>query len=120
MGWNIRALGQVTEIAEIALVDNFPVICLVDAVDLERLRFVDQVEQGRESITQADTAATAVANVEDTLELFEECSGIVKTRIILTERMSGRRLQATLARFSCHLSSLDEIRIPKDPEFEED
>ena len=75
MGWNIRALGQVAEVAEIALVDNFPVICfLVDAVDLKCLGFVDQVEQGRESITQADTAATAVANVEDTLKLFEKCS----------------------------------------------
>ncbi len=43
----VRTLGQVAQVAEIAVVDDFPVILLVDTVDLHGFGFVDQIEQGR-------------------------------------------------------------------------
>ncbi len=45
---HIRALGQVADVAQVALVDDLPVVLAVDSVDLAGLALVDQVEEGGE------------------------------------------------------------------------
>ena len=50
---NVRALRHVAEVAQVALVDDLPVVGLGDAVDLHRLALVDEVEQRRERAAQA-------------------------------------------------------------------
>jgi hypothetical protein len=45
---NIRTLGHETHVTEVTVIDHVPVDLLVDAIELERRRRVDRVEQGRE------------------------------------------------------------------------
>jgi hypothetical protein len=64
MWWNVGTLGLVAEIAEVAVFYHLAVIRLVDAVNFQGRRFVDQIEQRRKRLTQADAAAAAVADVK--------------------------------------------------------
>ena len=72
------------------MVDYFPEILFIDAVDLHGVGFVDQVEQGGESVAQADAATASVTDVVDALELIIQGGFVVKSRIVLSERMTGR------------------------------
>ena len=69
---HIRTLGLVAQVAQVALVDDLGVVGLGHAVDFHGRRFVDQIEQRREGLAQADAAAAAVADVEDALEFALE------------------------------------------------
>src|SRR6185437_694860 len=68
-------------------------------VDLHRLRLVDQVEQGRKRVAQADAAAAAVADVEHPLHFGVQCLLIHEFRIEPVQRVPGRRLQVAFALF---------------------
>jgi hypothetical protein len=45
VGRHVRTLGKVTDVAQVALVDNLPVILLVDTIDFAAFAFVNEVEQ---------------------------------------------------------------------------
>jgi hypothetical protein len=68
----VGALGHVTQIAQIALLDHFVVVCLGDAVHLHGVTLIDKIKQGREGVTEADASATAMADIVDAFELFFE------------------------------------------------
>ena len=48
MRWHIRTFRQITKVTQIALVDDFPKVFLVDAVQLAGAAFVNQIKQGGE------------------------------------------------------------------------
>ena len=75
------------------MIDNLPVICLGNTVDLHRSGFIDQIEQSRKRIAQADATATAVANIVDPLEFREKGGFIVKLGLILSERVPCGRVE---------------------------
>ena len=72
VGWYIGTLGHVAQVAQVALVHHLDVIRLGDAVHLQGVRLVYQVEQGGEGIAQAHTAAAAMADVVDPLQFLVE------------------------------------------------
>jgi hypothetical protein len=47
MWWHIRTLGEVADIAEIALIHDLPVVFLVYPIDLACASFVDEVKERR-------------------------------------------------------------------------
>jgi hypothetical protein len=51
VGWNVGALSEVTQVAHVALIDDFVVIVERNPIDLERFRLVDKVKKGRERVT---------------------------------------------------------------------
>jgi hypothetical protein len=69
MGRNIRALGHVTQITQIALIDHFPVILLVDPVDFHRRRFINEIKEGRKAVTQGYTTPAAMTQVKHAFKL---------------------------------------------------
>jgi len=94
---HVRALGLVAKVAQITLRDDLGVIGLVDAIDLHRFRFVDQVEQGGEGMTQADATAAAMAYVEDALHFLFERGLVEKLGIVLAQRVAGRGFEIAFA-----------------------
>jgi len=97
MGRNVGAFGQITEIAEIALVDNFSIVGYGDAVHFHGLALVHQIEQGRERIAKTDAATAAMANVINSLEFVVKISLIPEFGIVLVQRVSGRCFQSTFS-----------------------
>jgi hypothetical protein len=67
---NIGAFCHVAKIAEVTLVDDLDVVGFVDPVHLHRFRFIHEVEEGGEGVTQADAAPASVANVVDALQFL--------------------------------------------------
>jgi hypothetical protein len=65
MGRRIGTFGHVAKVAHEALIDYFPVIFFVDAVDFHGRAFINEVEQGGERAAQADTATATVADVKN-------------------------------------------------------
>src|SRR6267378_3798120 len=94
---NVRTLRHVAEVAEVALVDDLPVVLSFDAVELQGGRVVHQVEQRRERRAQADAAAAAVADVEDAPELRLGFRLVPEPGIFPVERMPGRSLERSFA-----------------------
>jgi hypothetical protein len=45
MGRHIGALGEIADIAEVALVDHLPIVLLVYPIDLSRTSLVDEVKE---------------------------------------------------------------------------
>ena len=84
----VRAFRHEAEVAQVAVVDHFPVILLVDPVHLHCRRLVDQVEQRRKRVAQADATAAAVAEVEDPLHLLEQGLLVVEVGVFPVQRMS--------------------------------
>ena len=82
-GRHVRTLGQVAEIAEVTVIDYFPVILLGDPIDFHGLGFINQIEQCRKGIAQADAATATVANIVNPLELLEAGIFVVEFRIVL-------------------------------------
>src|SRR5437868_10796314 len=107
---NVGTLRHVAEVAEIALVDDLPVVRLRYAVDLHRLRVVDEVEQRGKGGAQADAAAAAVADVEDALELSLRLELIPELGRLPAERVARRRLERA---FSHDLPSFPRRREPE-------
>jgi hypothetical protein len=90
---HVGALGQVAQIAHVALVDHLPVVFLVHAVDLTGRALVDQVKQGGKRAAQAHAAPAAVADVEDALHLLEGGLFVVELGVLPVDRMACGRLQ---------------------------
>jgi hypothetical protein len=94
---NVRAFGHVAEVAQVALLDDLGVVLLVDLVHLAVGGGVDQLEQGRERLAEADAAAAAVADVEDALHLGEGLALVAIVGASPVDRMPGRRLEIAFA-----------------------
>src|SRR5260221_8540449 len=102
---HVGALGHVAEVAEVALVDDLPVVLLRHAVDLHRLRVVDEVEQRWKGGAQADAAAAAVADVEDAPELGLRLEPVPELGRLPGQRVPGRRLERAFSHQSESWSS---------------
>ncbi len=87
---NIRTLGHETHVTQVTVIHDLPVNLLVHAIELARRRSVDRIEQRGKRIAQAEAAATAVADVEDALQLFLERRFVVERGILPVEGMPGR------------------------------
>jgi len=94
---HIRALGHVAQVAQVAVLYHLPVDAFVHAIELERRRGVDGIEQDRERLAQAEAAPATMADVEHPLQLGIERRLIVERRVTPVERVAGRSLKATLA-----------------------
>jgi hypothetical protein len=90
---NVRAFRHVADVAQVALVDHFPVVGLRDAVDFHRLAVVDEIEQRRKRATQRDAPPAPMADVEDALLLGLQRILVVELGVVPVERVPGRRLQ---------------------------
>src|SRR5258706_438705 len=90
---NVGALRHVAEVAEVALVDDLPVVLLRHAVDLHRLGVVDEVEQRGKGGAQIYAAAATVANLEDAPELGLGLEPVPELGRLPGERVPGRRLE---------------------------
>ena len=97
MGRHVRALGHITDIAQVALVDDFLIILFVDAVDFPILSPVDQVKQRRERTAQVHATPAAMTHVKDALHLRVQLVLIVEIRIGPVQGMPGGRIEITFA-----------------------
>ena len=79
------------------LVDDLPVVGLGHAVDLARLAGVDQVEQVREALAQADAAPATVADLEDALHFAEALFFVVEVGALPVDRMARRRFEVAFS-----------------------
>jgi hypothetical protein len=87
---HVGAFGQVAEVAEIAVIDDLPVVFPGNTVHFHGVGFIDQVEQGRKGVTEADTASAAMTDVVDTFQFIEKVILVVERCIFPVERMPGR------------------------------
>src|SRR5262245_34206725 len=94
---HIGTLGHEAHVTEVTVVDHVPVDLLVDAIELQRLRRIDRVEQGREGIAQREATAAAVADVEDAFEFFLERGFVGERGRAPVERMTRGSLEAPFA-----------------------
>jgi hypothetical protein len=62
---HVRALRPVAHVAQVAVVHHLRILALVDAGKLAVAGGVDEVEQRREGLAQAESAPAPVADVED-------------------------------------------------------
>jgi hypothetical protein len=67
VGWDIGALCEVAQIAEIALIDYLAVVGNIDAIHFKSWAFIYQVEQCWKCIAETYTASAAMTYVIDTL-----------------------------------------------------
>ena len=86
---NVRAFCHVTKIAEVAMIDYFPVVRFRHPIDFQRRGFVDQFEKSRKSLTQANAAAAAMTDVVDPSQFGQKFFLIDKFRVLPVDRMSG-------------------------------
>jgi hypothetical protein len=86
---HIGTLGEVTQVAQVTMLYNFPVILLGDTIDFHGRRFIDKVEQGRERVTQADATSTTMADVINSFQFFKTFLFVIKIRIVLAEWVSS-------------------------------
>jgi hypothetical protein len=99
---NIRALGEIAEVTEIALIHYFGVIGDSNAIDFHGVTFIDQVEQGGEGVTQAHTAAAAVANIVDPFQFLVERVFVPEFGVVLIKWVSSRRVETAFSTILCH------------------
>ena len=97
MRWNVRAFCHVTKIAEVAMIDYFPVVGLLHPVNFQRWGLVDQIEKSREGLAQANAAATTMTDVKDPSQFGKKFFLVEKLRIPPIDRMSGWGLDTALA-----------------------
>jgi len=97
VGWHVGALGHVAHIAEIALVDHLAIIGLGDAVHLHGFGLIHQVKKRGEGVAEADTATTAVADVENPLQFLVEGILVVKIRIFPFDGVTRRSLKTAFS-----------------------
>ena len=97
MRWNVWAFCHVTKIAEIAMIDYFPVVRFLHPIDFQRWGFVDQVEKSREGLAQANAAATTMTDVIDPPHFGQKFLFVDKFRVPPVDRMSGWGFDTALA-----------------------
>ncbi len=93
----VRTLGHVAQVAQVALVDDVPVGLLLDTVHLAVGRGIDQIEQCRKALAQADAATTAVADVEHALHLLGGRRFIVEVGVLPVDGVPGRGFEVAFA-----------------------
>ena len=90
LAWRrVWAFGDVAQIAHIALAHHFHEVFFIDALHFHGRIAIHQIEQGREAITQANTAAATVTNIKDALKLVIEFFFIVKIWVLPIKRVAG-------------------------------
>ena len=97
MRWNVRAFCHIAKIAEVAMIDYFPVVGLLHPVDFQRWGLVDQIEKCREGLAQANAAATTMTDVVDPPQFGKKFFLVEIFRITPIDRMSGWGLDTALA-----------------------
>ena len=99
--WKIRTLGLCAQITQEALVDDFAVIGFVYAINLEGVGFVDEIEERGEGIAEANAAAAAMADIEDSFHFGMQGCLVVELWVF----------QSRGARFgACRLPSLYSLK----------
>ena len=93
MGRHIGALRHVADVAQIALVDDLPVIVAIDAVDFHGLALVDKIEERRKGIAQAHASTAAVADVEHPFHFVECCIAVEERGVAPVDRVAGGRFE---------------------------
>ncbi len=94
---HVGTLGLVAQVAQVALVDDLPVVVLGHTVHLHGLGLIDQVEQRGVGVAQRYAAAAAVADVEDPLHLFEEFLLVVEVGVLPVEGVACRGLETAFS-----------------------
>jgi len=79
------------------VVDDLPVVGPRNPIELHGLGLVDEIEQGREGVTEVEAPATAVTDVEYALQLREQGGLVVEFGTLPVERMALRCVQASFA-----------------------
>jgi hypothetical protein len=69
MRGNIGALGEITQVAEKTVIDDFPVIFFVHTINFHGVRIIHQVEKCRERAAQTHTTTATMADIKNTFEL---------------------------------------------------
>ena len=98
MRWYVRALGHVTQIAQIAVCYYFLIVGFVDAIDFRGAGLVNQVKKGRKCLAQADAPPTAMANIENPFEFLIKLLLVETRRVLPINGVTGRRVKAALSR----------------------
>src|SRR6185437_3659481 len=91
---DIGAFGHEAHVAERAGFDHLAVIGGSDAVDLARLRIVDEIEEPRKAVAEIEAAPAGVADVEDAMHLRVDLGAVVEIRILPVDPVSRGRLEA--------------------------
>ena len=86
----VRALRRVAQVAQITLVDHAPVGFFLDAVHFTVVSGVHLIEERREALAQAHTAAAAVADVEHTFQLGQRLALVVERKSGFFQSMGCR------------------------------
>ena len=93
---DVRTLRHEAHVAQVAVIDDLPVVRLRDPVHLHGRGLVDQIEQGGESMAEVEAAAAAVADVVHPLQLREQGVFVLELRALPVERMTLGRPEAAL------------------------
>ena len=72
MGRHIGTFNLVTEIAQVTFINDLPVILFIHTIDLEGFGFIDQVEQGREGITQGNATTAPMTYVVNPFKFVKQ------------------------------------------------
>ena len=70
------------------MIDYFPVVGFLHPVNLQRWRFVDQIEKSREGLAQAYAAAATMTDVVDPFQFGQKFLFVNKFRVLPVDRMS--------------------------------
>ena len=92
---HVRALRQVADVAQVALVNHLGVIALGDSVDFSGTALVDQVEEGGKRIAQTDATTTAVADVKNAFEFSFQKQLVPEIWGFPGDRMARWRFEGT-------------------------
>jgi hypothetical protein len=79
------------------VVYHLPVVFLGYAVHFHRVRLIDEIEQERKRVAEIETAPTAVTDVVDPFEFFEQGLVIVEFVRSPIQWVACRSLEAALA-----------------------
>jgi len=75
---DIRAFGHVTQITQVTVIYNLPVIFLGDTIDFHGVGFIDQIKQGGKGMTQAYATTATMTDVIHSLQFFIESLLVIK------------------------------------------
>ena len=93
VGWQVRTFRFRAQVAQEALFHHLAVVGAVDAVHFHGVRFVHQIEQRRERVTEVHATAAAVANVKDALELRIERVSVPVFGAAPVDGLAARRFE---------------------------
>jgi hypothetical protein len=75
---HIRTFGHVTQITQITVIYDFPVIFLGNTIDFHGVGFIDQIKQGGKGMAQAYTTTATMTDVIHSLQFFIESLLVIK------------------------------------------